>query len=89
MESAVNKRIIGLDVARCLAIFGMVIVNYREALGEPEDGPAWLVSFSSNIEGKASATFVVLAGIGLSLLFSRRKGKGILVTYNGQNLNEI
>ncbi len=74
-----KKRILGLDVARALAIFGMVIVNYREALDEPVDGPAWLVSLTSNIEGKASATFVVLAGIGLSLLFARKRSRDVLV----------
>ena len=60
-----NSRIIGIDVARALAIIGMVIVNFKVVLGE--EGKNWIKLLSSVFDGKASATFVVLAGVGIAL----------------------
>ncbi|UJP63786.1 DUF418 domain-containing protein [Mongoliitalea daihaiensis] len=61
-----KERIIGIDIARALAVFGMIIVNFKIVLGE--NGLNWVKSFASAFDGKASATFVVLAGIGLALM---------------------
>ena len=61
-----HKRIIGLDFARALAIIGMTIVNFKVVMGQPEE--SWLSSWASIFDGKAAALFVVLAGVGLSLL---------------------
>ncbi len=62
-----GKRIIGLDVARALALFGMVIVNFKIAQGavSGSDSLKW---FASIFEGRASALFVILAGIGVSII---------------------
>lgn len=59
-------RIKGIDVARALAVIGMIIVNFKVALGDK--GSAWLQSIVQIFEGKAAATFVVLAGVGIALL---------------------
>jgi uncharacterized protein len=61
-----NKRIIGIDVARALAVIGMIIVNFKVVFGE--NGLSWVKSFASVFDGKAAATFVVLAGVGLALM---------------------
>ncbi len=61
-----KKRIIGIDVARALAIFGMIIVNFKIVFGAHGDG--WLKSLAQVFDGKAAATFVVLAGIGIALM---------------------
>lgn len=61
-----KKRIIGIDVARALAVIGMIIVNFKVVLGE--NGEGWLKSFAHLFDGKAAATFVVLAGVGLALM---------------------
>ncbi len=61
-------RIVGYDLARSLAIFGMVLVNYKIAMGAQQNGPAWLVDLAGLIDGRAAALFVVLAGVGISLL---------------------
>lgn len=66
-QAAPLKRISGFDSARALAIFGMVIVNFKIAM-DANSGHALLLQFSSLFEGRASALFVVLAGIGLSVL---------------------
>ena len=61
-----KKRIIGIDVARALAVIGMIIVNFKVVFGE--NGLSWVKSFASVFDGKAAATFVVLAGVGLALI---------------------
>ena len=60
------KRIIGIDVARALAVIGMIIVNFKVAFGN--NGNQTLKYFTSLFEGKAAATFVVLAGVGLAFM---------------------
>ena len=61
-----KKRIVGIDVARALAIFGMIIVNFKIAFGE--NGSEIFKMFAQIFEGKAAATFVVLAGIGIAFM---------------------
>jgi uncharacterized protein len=61
-----KQRIIGIDVARALAIIGMIIVNFKVVFGEK--GQPWVTSFAGIFDGKAAATFVVLAGVGLALM---------------------
>lgn len=65
---AKNKRIEGYDVARALAIFGMIIVNFKIVMGSSTAGADWLIVLAGLFEGRAVALFVILAGIGLSLL---------------------
>jgi uncharacterized membrane protein YeiB len=61
-----KKRIIGIDVARALAVIGMIIVNFKVVFGQ--HGDSWLKAFAQVFEGKAAATFVVLAGMGLAMM---------------------
>ncbi len=62
-----GNRIIGYDLARAAAVFGMVVVNFKIVMGAGERGPEWLLSLVGLLEGRAAATFVVLAGAGISL----------------------
>ncbi len=71
-----KNRVIGYDLARALAIFGMVVVNYKVVMGAGQNGPAWLVSWAGLFDGRAAATFVVLAGVGLSLLSRKGRAEG-------------
>lgn len=63
-------RLDGLDLARFISFVGMVIVNFTLAMGAPTNG-GLLSLLVSALEGKAAATFVVLAGIGLGLSSQR------------------
>lgn len=83
-----GKRVIGLDLARALAVFGMVIVNFKIVMGAAENGPGWLVSLVGLLDGRAVATFVVLAGVGISLLSrsGRMSGDPELVRGNRNRL---
>lgn len=67
-----TSRLEGLDLARFLAFAGMVIVNFRLVLsGDSALDPSFLSHMLSLLEGRAAATFVVLAGIGLGLASNR------------------
>ena len=61
-----EARLAGLDLARFVAFAGMVIVNFKIVMGA-EDGGDWLTLATTALEGRAAATFVVLAGVGLAL----------------------
>jgi len=65
-------RIDGLDLARGIAILGMVLVNFSIDTNDG-DAPDWLPLFVGAIQGRAAALFVVLAGVGISLLSRRAR----------------
>jgi uncharacterized protein len=78
-----KQRVTGFDLARALAIFGMVIVNFKIAMNA-ETGNLLLMSFAGLFEGRASALFVILAGVGVTFLTNkaRESGDGSLVFKN-------
>lgn len=77
--SVQSSRLDGLDVARYLAFVGMVIVNFKIAMGAENDAGI-LGILTSVLEGRAAATFVVLAGIGLGLSGLRGREQTTAVT---------
>ncbi|MBK3494723.1 DUF418 domain-containing protein [Viridibacillus sp. YIM B01967] len=68
-----QARITGLDLARSLAMFGMFIVNFSVITGAETNGPNWLVRLTFLFEGRASALFVLLSGIGIALMTRRAR----------------
>ncbi len=67
----------GLDLARYLAFVGMVMVNFKVAMGaESDQGLANLLT--ELLEGRAAAIFVVVAGMGLGL--SSLRQQSLLIT---------
>ncbi len=71
-----TTRIVGLDIARAFAIVGMVIVNYKVTMNASDGGPGWLRAMAASLDGRAAATFVILAGIGASLGSRRARESG-------------
>ncbi len=65
-EFTMSNRIEGIDLARALALIGMIIVNFKLILGS--EGNVYLHYISASLEGKASALFVFLAGVGIALM---------------------
>lgn len=61
-----SSRLEGLDLARFVAFVGMVFVNFKIAMGASDDG-GMLGVLTQALQGRAAATFVVLAGIGLGI----------------------
>ena len=68
---APSPRIVGFDVARCLAILSMVFVNFEVLLAFGQREPGWLAVVAEMFEGNASALFVTLAGCGVVILGRR------------------
>lgn len=62
-----RARIEGLDLARLVALVGMVAVNFRVVMSDGSESSTALDALFPLLEGRAAATFVVLAGIGLGL----------------------
>jgi uncharacterized protein len=75
-----NSRILGLDLARALAVLGMIAVDFDQVLSN-QLGSIWFERALQLPQGYASALFVVLAGIGAAFLVgdSRREGSLVLV----------
>jgi uncharacterized protein len=63
----VNNRIIGFDLARAYAIFGMFIVNFNIVFGSHKD-ESLIGQFLSLFNGNSSSIFVILAGMGVALM---------------------
>lgn len=68
-----GARVVGYDLARCFAFFGMVIVNYRFVMGGYRGSPDWLLDTMELFTLRAAATFVMLAGVSMTLLWRARR----------------
>lgn len=80
MVSAKTNRVVGLDIARFVAICAMVVVNFTEVSIVFSDSylsaPPVLRWLAHSLQGRAAATFAVLAGVGLALLTKRAHASG-------------
>jgi uncharacterized membrane protein YeiB len=66
-STAPSQRIAGYDLARALAILGMVLVHFSLVMSFGRMREGWLAHVVEFLDGRAAATFVVLAGVGLTL----------------------
>lgn len=69
-------RLAGYDVARSLAMLGMMVVHFSLVGAADRAGPGWLVTVLGLLDGRASATFVILAGVGVTLMTRRAVASG-------------
>ena len=71
-------RISGLDLARGCAICGMIFENYVDTMVSDYTAanPAWLAGLLSLLEGRSAPVFVILAGIGISLMTQKARDLG-------------
>jgi uncharacterized protein len=69
-KSSMTKRIIGFDLARAYAILGMFIVNFNTVFGSHND-QSYMGRFLGLFNGNSSTIFVILAGMGVSLMSNR------------------
>ncbi|MCU0439474.1 MAG: DUF418 domain-containing protein [Raineya sp.] len=65
-----KDRVIGFDLARAYAIFGMFIVNFNTVFGSHQDTSV-LGKFLTLFNGNSSSVFVILAGMVLSLMSNK------------------
>lgn len=75
-EDTGAARVDGLDLARGLAVLGMVVVNFKYVLGLEGSETGLLGALAAACDGRAAATFVTLAGMGVSLMARRALGSG-------------
>lgn len=62
-----QNRLAGFDVARSLAIFGMMIVHFMLVMTDGQPSEKWSDALLHLLDGRPAATFVILAGIGVTL----------------------
>jgi uncharacterized protein len=65
-----NSRLIGFDLARAYAIFGMFIVNFVFCFGDFQDKRP-LGFLLTSFVGNSTSIFIILAGMGVSLMTNR------------------
>src|SRR3954471_5921169 len=71
------ERIYGFDVARALAILGMIVVHFSLAMSSADiPPPRWLKTILYFLDGRATATFMILAGVGITLMTRRAVASG-------------
>ena len=66
-----NQRIIGFDLARAYAIFGMFIVNFNYCFGSVLQTNEPFGRFLNFFTGNSTSIFIILAGMGVSLLVNK------------------
>ncbi len=66
-----KQRIIGFDLARAYAIFGMFIVNFNFCFGSIMAPVGSLGRFLNVFTGNSTAIFIICAGMGVSLMTNR------------------
>ncbi|MBO1751931.1 DUF418 domain-containing protein [Actinotalea sp. BY-33] len=67
-----STRLVGIDVARAAAVIGMLLVNSGPKELEGPATTAWALA-----HGRASLLFVLLAGVGMTFLTRRRRGRAL------------
>ena len=66
-----QERIAGFDIARSLAIFGMVIVHFLLVMTDGVPPEKWSDTLLELLDGRPAATFVILAGMGVTLMSNK------------------
>ena len=66
-----QQRIIGFDIARAYAIFGMFIVNFNFSFGATMASTDLVGRFLNIFVGNSTAIFIICAGMGISLMTNR------------------
>lgn len=67
------KRIQGYDLARGVAVFAMVIIDFKAFFCIDETFPEWLYTLIEYMDRRAAVTLVMIAGAGMTLM-SRKAG---------------
>lgn len=85
-----QQRILGYDLARAFAILGMIIVNFKvvmHAQAVKEGHDPWWISIFAHLDGRASALFVILAGVGISLMTNAARLAGDATALRQQRIS--
>ena len=79
------SRIAGFDLARAIALLGMVFVNFKYLMKADDFEYPWLLWLSDWLDGRPAATFVILAGIGKYFASNERQEPRIPIIIKNRN----
>jgi len=72
-----KQRIVGYDVARAIAMFGMIVHHFVIAAAADHESSYWLTMVLTSLaDGRPAAMFLILAGIGITLRSRRSVESG-------------
>lgn len=71
LTDQMEQRVIGFDIARAYAIFGMFIVNFNFSFGSVMNPTDPIGCFLNIFTGNSTAIFIICAGMGVSLMTNR------------------
>ena len=77
-----TKRIVGFDIARALAVFGLVVVNFKIVMVAEKSGPTWLDGAVGLLGGRYAADVVMRPSRCILLLVAALSVGGCL-PFNG------
>ena len=66
-----RERVLGYDVARALAILGMLLVHFGYVMSAPGWQETNWSTVMASLDGRSAATFIMLVGVGMTLRTSR------------------
>ncbi len=69
-----TRRVEGFDIARALAIYGMMVVHFVLVMTDGTPSEGWSKMLLEGLDGRPAATFMVLAGIGITLMSRKADG---------------
>lgn len=69
-----TNRVEGFDIARALAIYGMMVVHFMLVMTDGTPSEGWSKTLLEFLDGRPAATFMVLAGIGITLMSRNSDG---------------
>ena len=77
-----KQRILGIDFARALAIYGMIVHHFVIVSSADPAHPEWIAWVLSFVDGRPAALFLMLAGVGISL-----RTRSVLESVDSQRLS--
>ena len=83
-QSSPATRIVGFDVARSLAIFGMAVIHFNLVM--TDGGSSWLQWMADRAAGRPAAVFMILAGIGIAIRSRRAAEQGAVAIHRARRV---
>ena len=73
-QTPTARRVVGFDVARALALFGMIVIHFNLVMADGDSG--WLQWTLDRSAGRPAAVFMLLAGVGIAIRSNRSAEQG-------------
>ncbi|MEE3372095.1 MAG: DUF418 domain-containing protein [Planctomycetota bacterium] len=83
-QSPPATRVVGFDVARAVAIFGMAVIHFNLVMTDGDSG--WLQWVLDRFAGRPAAVFMILAGIGIAIRSRQAAEQGAAAIHSARRV---